>query len=125
MEEGSRLRSALGRFVWRLVAIDAALFLLAGAGAYLFGARTWNGYGVALEQVTVVLLIAALFAGIGGLDMRGRDFGDLSMSRNWNLFMSRPFQERLDGLGCFGLLLVAGVLPAVLSVLLQLRFPSE
>lgn len=121
----SSVRSAIGRFVWRLAVIDAALFSLAGVGAYLFGERTWHGYGLALERMTVVLLIAALFAGIGGLDMRGRDFGDLSMSRNWNLFMSRPFQERLDGLGCFGLLLLAAVPPAVLSVLLQLRFPPE
>jgi len=121
----SRLRSAIGRLAWRLAVIDAALFSLAGAGAYLFGARTWNGFGLALERVTIGLLIMALFAGIGGLDMRGRDFGALSMSRNWNLFMSRPFQERLDGLGCLGLLLLAAAPPAVLSVLLQLRFPPE
>ena len=88
--------------------------VLAGVVAliiFLVGRRTPEVYGLALNRTGVILLLFGCLIGIGGFSAQTRDVGACSISgaRNMSEKLLHSAEFRQSSLGCFVLLLAAGL----------------
>lgn len=115
------------RFARTVLLIDAVLASVVALIIFLLGWRTPEAYGFALNRTGVILLLLGCFIGIGGFSARTSDVGAYSISGAGNMSenLMHIAESRQNSLGCFFLLLVAGLvlmgvgdlLPAIITLM--------
>lgn len=102
---------AILRFLRTVVIIDAILAGVVGLAGFILGWRTVEAYGTALVWAGMIVLFFGCFIGIGGFSARVGDTvaysigGDGGMPEN----LTRLAESGQSSLGCFFLLLFAGI----------------
>jgi len=99
------------RFLRTVILVDAFLAGVVGLVSLLLGLRTAAAYGSALIWTGMVILSIAALTAAGGFSARAADVGAYSISGAGNRSenMMQMAESRLSSLGCFFLLLVAGL----------------
>ena len=99
------------RFVRTVLLIDAVLAGVVTLIIFLLGWRTPEVYGLVLNRTGAILLLFGCFIGIGGFSARTSDLGAYSISGAGNMSenLMHIAESRQSSLGCFFLLLVAGL----------------
>ena len=99
------------RFVRTVLLIDAVLASVVTLIIFLLGWRMPEAYGLALNRTGVILLLFGCFIGIGGFSARTSDLGAYSISGAGDMSenLMHIAESRQSSLGCFFLLLVAGL----------------
>jgi hypothetical protein len=99
------------RFVRTVLLIDSVLAGVVSLIIFALGWRTPEAYGIALNRTGVIILLFGCFIGIGGFSARTSDVGAYSISGAGDMSenLMHIAESRQSSLGCFFLLLVAGV----------------
>ena len=99
------------RFLRTVIIIDAILAGVVGLISLLLGFRTVVAYGSTLIWTGMVIMFIAALTAAGGFSARAADVGAYSLSGAGNKYenMMHMAEARLSSLGCFFLLLVAGL----------------
>ena len=99
------------RFLRTVLRIDAILAGVVGLISFLLGLRTVDAYGSALIWTGMIIIFIAALTAAGGFSARAADVGAYALSGAGNKSenMMRMAESRLSSLGCFFLLLVAGL----------------
>ena len=99
------------RFLRAVVVIDATLAGIVGLISLLLGFRTVVAYASTLTWTGLIIIFIAALTAAGGFSARAADFGAYSLSGAGNEAenMMHMAESRLSSLGCFFLLLVAGL----------------
>ena len=99
------------RFLRTVVVIDATLAGIVGLISLLLGFRTVVAYASTLTWTGLIIIFIATLTAAGGFSARATDFGAYSLSGagNESENMMHMAESRLSSLGCFFLLLVAGL----------------
>jgi hypothetical protein len=99
------------RFGRTVLLIDAVLAGVAALIIFLLGWRTPEAYRFALNRTGVILLLFGCLIGIGGFSARTSDVGAYTISGAGNMSenLMHIAEARHSSLGCFFLLLVAGL----------------
>ena len=94
-----------------MILIDAILTGIVGLIGFVLGWRTAETYGTALLWVGMIVLFFACFIGVGGFSARAGDVGAYSLSGAGDMSenLMRIAESRQSSLGCFFLLLFAGI----------------
>ena len=99
------------RFVRTVLLIDVVLAVVLALIIFLLGWRTLEAYGFLLNRTGVILLLFGCLIGIGGFSARTSDVSAYSLSGAGNMSenLMHIAESRQSSLGCFFLLLVAGL----------------
>jgi hypothetical protein len=126
--KGQGYAEVILRFLRTVILVDLILAGMVGLISFLMGVRTLAAYGSALIWTGMTIVFIAALMAAGGFSARAADVGAYSLSGagNQSENMLRMAESRLSSLGCFFLLLVAGLgliatgyLLPVLSYLLE------
>lgn len=107
-------------FLGRVILIDAILAGVVGLVSFILGWRTVELYSTALIRAGMIVIVFAAFIGIGGYSARAEDAGAYSLSGAGNMTenLMQIAGSGRKSLGCFLLLLLAGLGLVVLGYLL-------
>jgi hypothetical protein len=110
------------RFLRTVLLIDVILAVIVGVITLLLDLHTLEAYGTLLVWAGVALMILSAVLGIGGLSSRMEDVGAYSLSGAGNMSenLRRIAESGQSSLGCFSLLLVAGIVLAATGYILQI-----
>ena len=110
------------RFLRTVLVIDVILAVIVGVITLLLDLHTVEAYGTLLVWAGVALMILSAVLGIGGLSSRMEDVGAYSLSGAGNMSenLRRIAESGQSSLGCFSLLLVAGIVLAATGYILQI-----
>jgi hypothetical protein len=99
------------RFLRTVVVIDATLAGIVGLISLLLGFRSVVAYASTLIWTGLIIIFIAALTAAGGFSARAADLGAYSLSGagNESENMMHMAESRLSSLGCFFLLLVAGL----------------
>ena len=99
------------RFLRGVLLLDVILAVIVGGIALFLDLHTLEAYGTLLGWAGMALLLLACVLGIGGLSSRMQDVGAYSLSGAGNMSenLQRIAEAGQSSLGCFSLLLVAGM----------------
>ena len=99
------------RFFRSVVLIDVSLAVTIGLINFLLGLRTFEGFGALLISAGIGLMIISCFIGVGGLASRKEDIAafELSGAGDMTENLQQIAEAGRSSLGCFFLLLVAGL----------------
>jgi len=99
------------RFLRTVVIIDVSLAAAVGLISLLLGFRTVVAYGSTLIWSGMIIMFIAALTAAGGFSARAADVGAYALSGAGNKSdnMMHVAESRLSSLGCFFLLLVAGL----------------
>ena len=102
---------AILRFVRSVIYVDLILASAVGLISFVLGWRTAEIYGTALLRTGMLMILFACFIGIGGFSARAGDAGAYRTSGAGNMSenLMHIAESRQSSLGCFFLLLVAGL----------------
>jgi len=114
------------RFLRTVLLTDVILAVIVGVITLLLDLHTLEAYGTLLVWAGVAVLILAGLLGIGGLSSRMKDVGAYSLSGAGNMSenLQRVAESGRSSLGCFSLLLVAGIVLVAIGTILQFIFIS-
>jgi hypothetical protein len=110
------------RFLRTVLLTDVILAVIVGVITLLLDLHTVEAYGTLLVWAGVALMILSAVLGIGGLSSRMEDVGAYSLSGAGNMSenLRRIAESGQSSLGCFSLLLVAGIVLAATGYILQI-----
>jgi hypothetical protein len=113
---------AILRFLRSVLLLDVILAVIVWGIALLLDLHTVEAYGTLLVWAGVALMILSAVLGIGGLSSRMEDVGAYSLSGAGNMSenLRRIAESGQSSLGCFSLLLVAGIVLAATGYILQI-----
>ena len=99
------------RFLRTVIVIDVSLAAAVGLISLLLGFRTVVAYGSTLIWSGMIIMFIAALTAAGGFSARAADVGAYALSGAGNKSdnMMHVAESRLSSLGCFFLLLVAGL----------------
>jgi len=99
------------RFLRTVIIIDVSLAGAVGLISLLLGFRTVVAYGSTLIWSGMIIMFIAALTAAGGFSARAADVGAYALSGAGNKSdnMMHVAESRLSSLGCFFLLLVAGL----------------
>lgn len=99
------------RFLRTVIMIDVSLAAAVGLISLLLGFRTVVAYGSTLIWSGMIIMFIAALTAAGGFSARAADVGAYALSGAGNKSdnMMHVAESRLSSLGCFFLLLVAGL----------------
>ena len=99
------------RFLRTVIMIDVSLAAAVGLISLLLGFRTVVAYGSTLIWAGLISMFIAALTAAGGFSARAADVGAYALSGAGNKSdnMMHVAESRLSSLGCFFLLLVAGL----------------
>jgi hypothetical protein len=102
---------AILRFLRAVILIDASLGAIVGLISFVLGLRTLEAYGTLLIWAAIGLILIACFIGVGSVASRTEDTTAFWLSRAGNMSdnLKRISEASQSSLGCFFLLLVAGL----------------
>jgi len=108
------------RFLGKVILIDTILAGAVGLISFILGWRTADMYSTALIRTGVIIIFFAALIGIGGYSARAEDAAAYSLSGAGNMTenLMRIAGSGRSSLGCFFLLLIAGLGLIVLGYLL-------
>lgn len=114
------------RFLRTVVVIDATLAGIVGLISLLLGFRSVVAYASTLIWTGLIIIFIAALTAAGGFSARAADFGAYSLSGagNESENMMHMAESRLSSLGCFFLLLIAGLGLVGLGYLLPFLWDS-
>lgn len=110
------------RFLRTVLLIDVIVAVIVGVMTLLLDLHTLEAYGTLLVWAGVAVMILAGLLGIGGLSSRMEDVGAYSLSGAGNMSenLRRIAESGQSSLGCFSLLLVAGMALVAIGKFLQI-----
>ena len=110
------------RFLRTVLLTDVILAVIVGVITLLLDLHTVEAYGTLLVWAGVALMILSAVLGIGGLSSRMEDVGAYSLSGAGNMSenLRRIAEAGQSSLGCFSLLLIAGIVLAAIGYILQI-----
>jgi len=121
MNTQSRLEVTL-RFLRATLLMDAILAAIVWIITLLLDLHTWWAYGTLLVWTGFAVIVLACLLGIGGVSSRIQDVGAYSLSgaeNNPELFR-HVAESGQSSLGCFFLLVVAGIGLLTIGTILQI-----
>ncbi|HEU0295278.1 MAG TPA: hypothetical protein VFR47_21235 [Anaerolineales bacterium] len=113
---------AILRFLRAVILIDVIVAVIVGVISLLLDLHTLEAYGTLLVWAAVVVMLIACVIGIGGIASRMEDVGayNLSGAGNMSENLRRVAEAGQSSVGCFSLLLVAGISLAAIGYILQI-----
>lgn len=113
---------AILRFLRSVMLIDVILAVIVGVITLLLDLHTLDAYGTLLVWAGVAVLLLACALGIGGISARMQDVGAYSLSGAGNMSenLQRVAEAGQSSVGCFSLLLVAGMALVAIGKFLQI-----
>ena len=109
------------RFLRGVLVLDVILAVIVGGIAYFLDLHSLEAYGTLLGWAGMALLLLACVLGIGGLSSRMQDVGAYSLSGAGNMSenLKQIAEAGQSSIGCFSLLLVAGISLIAIGYMVQ------
>lgn len=113
---------AILRFLRSVLLMDAILAVIIGIISLLLDLHTLEAYGTLLVWAGVAVMLFGLIIAIGGYASRLEDVGAFNISRAGNMSdnLRRVAEAGQSSLGCFSLLLVAGLSLVAIGSVVQI-----
>ena len=110
------------RFFRSVILIDTTLVVIMGLISFLLGLSTFEAFGALLISAGIGLIVIACFIGVGGVASRREDIAAFELSGAGDMAdnLQRIAEAGHSSLGCFFLLLVAGLGLLILGYLLPI-----
>lgn len=110
------------RFLRAVILTDAIVAVMVGIITVLLDLHTIEAYGTLLAWAGIAVIVLAALLGMGGLSSRFQDVGAFSLSGAGNMSenLQRIAEAGQSSLGCFSLLLVAGIVLVAVGYILQI-----
>jgi hypothetical protein len=114
--------NAILRFLRSVLLMDAILAVIVGIISLLLDLHTLEAYGTLLVWAGVAVIFCGLVIAIGGYSSRLEDVRAFNISRAGNMSenLQRVAEAGQSSLGCFSLLLVAGLALVAIGYMLQI-----
>lgn len=111
---------AIRRFLRAVIMVDTIVAVIVGGVSLLLDLYTLEAYGTLLVWASVPVIVVAYVIGIGGIASRMEDVSAFNLSRAGNMSenLQRVAEAGQSLVGCFALLLVAGLSLAVIGYIL-------
>lgn len=113
---------AIPRFLRPVLVMDAVVAVIVGVVSVLLDLYTLEAYGTLLVWAGVAVILLACVIGIGGIASRIEDVNAFHLSRAGNLSenLQRVAEAGQSSVGCFALLLLAGISLVTIGYILQI-----
>lgn len=113
---------AILRFFRSVMLMDVIFAVIVGIISLLLDLYTLEAYGTLLVWAGVAVILLACLIGMGGFSSRVQDVGAFSLSGAGNMSenLQRIAEAGQSSLGCFSLLVVAGIGLVAIGYLLQI-----
>lgn len=120
MKENSNAE-AIRRFLRPVLVMDVVLAVIVGILCVFLDLYTLEAYGTLLVWVGMAVFLVACVIGMGGVASRMEDVNAFHLSRAGNMAenLRRVAESGQSSVGCFALLLLAGILLVVTGYILQ------
>jgi uncharacterized membrane protein len=105
-----------------VILTDMIVAVIVGIIGLLLDLHTFEAYGTLLVWAGVAVIVLACLLGMGGVSSRIQDVGAFSLSGAGNMSenLQRIAEAGQSSLGCFSLLLFAGIALVTIGDLLQI-----
>ena len=112
---------AIGRFLRPVLVIDAVIAVVVGILCVFLDLYTLEAYGTLLVWAGLAVFLIACVIGIGGVASRLEDVHAFHLSRAGNMSenLRRVAESGQSSVGCFALLLLAGISLIAIGYFLQ------
>lgn len=113
---------AILRFLRSILLMDAILAVMVGIISFVLDLHTLEAYGTLLVWAGAAVILFGLMIAMGGYSSRLEDVGAFNISRAGNMSenLRRVAEAGQSSLGCFSLLLAAGITLVGIGSILQI-----
>jgi hypothetical protein len=113
---------AILRFLRSVLLMDTIFAVMVGIISLLLDLHTLEAYGTLLVWAGAAVILFGIMIAMGGYSSRLEDVGAFNISRAGNMSenLRRVAEAGQSSLGCFSLLLVAGLALVVIGYMLQI-----